>query len=445
MPENTVLAPRSTPSSEASQTAAASPGGAEPGESLRPGSIALIALVAFGAGTAFIVPMVFSLAIRVDAIYPGRDYLLGFATGTAALLGLFAGPVAGLFSDRHRSRFGRRRPFMVASALVGVAGLPILATADSLMMLAAGWLVASIGWSTLMATVQFIVADIVPPHQRGRVSGLVGMSMQIAHVAGLPLVGAVAGSSWGLFAIPTAVAVVCLTVFCVRVRERDTRDLPAPPPITGRDVAASFVFNPLRHRAFALTWTGRFMVFFGMGTTATFQAFFVAQRLGLAVSDVAPTLTLISGVALVPAIGGAIGLGTISDRVGRTPIITVACALYVTGVSVQAFAWALPALLAGQILASLGFAAFIAVSQATVLDVLPGRGRHTGRFLAINQFAQKLSASLAPLLAPVLMGIGGTEHANYTALFLAAAGCGVVGGVLMRRATSMPTRSAPGS
>ncbi len=404
---------------------------------LRLGTVAVVALAAFGGGMAFIVPMVFTLALRVDELYPGRDYLLGFVLGAAAILGIASGPVAGMLSDRHRGRWGRRRPFMVASAVVGLLGLPILALAPNLQVLALGWLVASIGWNTVMSTVMFVVADRTPPSQRGQLTGLTMMAVQVSPVLGVPLVGMVAGNPWLMFAAPMLIGVVAVAVFCLVVREPDNRDAPEPAPITGRMIAGSFVFDPRRHPAFALAWSGRFLFFLAIGMTMTFQTFFYAQRLDVPVADIAPTMALISAVTLVPAMIGALGLGHLSDRIGRGTTVVGAAVVYAIGAVVQAFATTLPVLITGAILVALGFAAFGAVSQATVLDALPGIGRQTGRFLAISQFAQKLSGSIAPLVAPALMGLGGGEHANYTALLLVAGVAGLAGGGIMARAARL--------
>lgn len=51
--------------------------------------------------------------------------------------------------------------------------------------------------------------------------------------------------------------------------------------------------------------------------------------------------------------------------------------------------------------------------------------------MAITSFSQKIPATLAPGLAPVLLSIGaiGTDK-NYTALFLAAGALALVGGLI---------------
>ena len=56
--------------------------------------------------------------------------MLAFIPGT--LIGLVVQPVVGVLSDSHRSRFGRRRPFIATFSLLLVACYTLLANAFSL-------------------------------------------------------------------------------------------------------------------------------------------------------------------------------------------------------------------------------------------------------------------------------------------------------------------------
>ena len=399
------------------------------------GTTVLVALAAFSSGMAFIVPMTFTLAHRIGYLYPGRDYRLGWVLAGAALISVLIGPVVGLFSDRHRSRFGRRRPFMLGAALVGLAGLPFIVTAQSANALMLGWLITSAGWGTAMITVMFTVADIAPPHQRGRLTGFAGMGTQLSPVVGVPLVGLFSDNHLMMFAITSLVGLIGLFIFCWRLQEADSRSLPDAPPLSMRIIISSFVFNPLRHRGFAYAWLGRFCFFFALGMASTFQTFFYAQRLGLSLTDIVPILTLISALSALPTIFGAVLMGRISDRVGRGPINIFSALSYALGSAILAFAHNLPLLIVGALFTALGFATFMAVGEATVLDVLPDP-KQPGRYLAINQFAQRAPSAIAPMMAPVLMALGSGNYANYTAMMLGAGLCGLLGGLAMRRASS---------
>src|SRR3982751_6369676 len=69
---------------------------------------------------AFIVPIAFSLAIRVAQVAPdNRDAILALAVGLPGLFVVIGTPLVGMLSDRTRSRFGRRRPWLLFGSILG--------------------------------------------------------------------------------------------------------------------------------------------------------------------------------------------------------------------------------------------------------------------------------------------------------------------------------------
>ncbi len=100
-------------------------------------------------------------------------------------------PLAGMLSDRNTSRYGRRRPYMVAGtagnvlflAVIGLTPLFIGSSADSFFLSAAGittaYAVLLLGTILLQfssnishGALQGLIPDLVPENQRGRSSGM---------------------------------------------------------------------------------------------------------------------------------------------------------------------------------------------------------------------------------------------------------------------------------
>ena len=130
-------------------------------------------------------------------------------------------------------------------------------------------------------------------------------------------------------------------------------------------------------------------------------------------------------------IGSGLG-GALSDRWGRRqPFVAVGVLVYAAGTVVLATAYSLTALMIGAFLSSLGVALFLTVNQAMILDILPHRETQAGRYMAIASFSQSIPTATAPLAAPFLLSLGGTDGANYGALYLAAAALAFVGGVIV--------------
>ena len=413
---------------------------ADPAEQrpLSRGAIALLVAATFGSGMAMIVPMAYSLAVRLEQLAPGRPDLLGVLLGVGSAATLVVAPLTGVLSDRTRSRWGRRRPFTVAGIALGVAAVPVLATAPTVPVLAAGWILSTIGWNTAGASIGNWQADRLPPRQRGTVSGLTGLTMQISPVLGILLVGTVRSETLLVFALPALVGLVLAGAFAWRAEDPDSRG-PAPEDrMTLRRILGSYVFDPRAFPDFTWNWIGRFVFFLGLSLTTSFTVFFFAQRLDLAVPDVAGVLALTSALSIGTALAGSLVGGRLSDRTGvRRPFVVAGAALFAAGSIVSASADALPALLVGSLLASLGIALFSAVGQALSLDVLPHRETQAGRYSAITLFAQKIPGVISPLAAPLVLSLGGGE--NFTALYLTAAALALLGGALIGVTVRRPT------
>lgn len=119
-------------------------------------------IASFGASLALMVPLSYSLAVRIDDLAPGHEERLGYVTGSAQFVYLVLSPLIGLWSDRTRSRLGRRTPFMIGGAVLGTVALVGVALAPSVLLLGLAWVVGMIGWSTTGQAVQNVQADRCP-------------------------------------------------------------------------------------------------------------------------------------------------------------------------------------------------------------------------------------------------------------------------------------------
>lgn len=394
--------------------------------------LAFSAISNFGVSMAFIVPLSFSLAVRISELEPGHEEVLGYVTGIAQIVYLVASPLIGVWSDRLRSRFGRRSPFMIGGSLLGIVGLLIIASAPNVLVVGAGWVVGLMGWATAGQAIQNRQAETVPEEQRGRISAITGLLAQVAPVLGIGIAYAVASSTLLVFLIPGVIGLLCVALFTVLKKERSSVDLPRTPSVSAKTILSSYVFNPKKHPDFGWNWLGRFLFFMGLYFNTSFGTFFYAQRLGLPVKEVAGTVAIIGLIGIVAATVGALGAGFLSDKLRRRKLFAlIGAVLFVFGAVTEAFAHSFVTLLIGSLIMQLAIAAFSAVDQAIVFAVIPDRAE-TGRYLAVVAFAQKIPSGVAPLLAPLIITIGAVgADKNYTALYLAGAVLALVGGLIV--------------
>jgi MFS family permease len=212
-----------------------------------------------------------------------------------------------------------------------------------------------------------------------------------------------------------------------------------PEGLTVGRLLRKFVYNPRRYPDYSWNWLGRFLFYFGLTLNTTFTAFFFASRLGVSVTEVAPTIALLSLAGIGATTLGAIGGGFLSDRLRRRRIFVLSSGvIFGAGAVVMAFAPSLPLLMLGSVMGAIGIGMFSAVDQALLLDVLPERDTDAGRFMGITGFATSVPQSVAPLIAPAFLAIGATgDEKNYPLLFMVAAACTVVGGLVVLRIRSV--------
>src|SRR5438445_8806888 len=128
------------------------------------------------------------LAISAAVVAPSqKELVVSRATAAGGALAVLVPVAAGWLSDRTRSRWGRRTPWIAAGAAVNVVGLALLAWAPSVPALIAAYLVLQVGNNTAGAAFAGIVPDVVPAERRGGASALLNSATIVGTVVCLAL------------------------------------------------------------------------------------------------------------------------------------------------------------------------------------------------------------------------------------------------------------------
>ncbi|TDD08866.1 MFS transporter [Saccharopolyspora terrae] len=388
--------------------------------------ITAYALAYLGMWVALLTPVVVTLAVRVQQIDPdGKEGSLALVTGVGALLALVANPFFGHLSDRTTSRFGMRRPWLVGGALTGTLGLAVVSLAQDVPVLLIGWCIAQAGLNAVLAVLTALLPDQVPAEQRGRVSGLLGMAMAAATVLGTFLAQALQGSSFWMFMAPSLFGLVSALLLASVLRDR--RLEPGDRPrYDVREFARGFWVNPVRNPDFGWAWLSRFLLFMGVATLLTYQAYYLTDRLHVPADEVARLVFVATLVQTGFVVAGSNASGWLSDRLGRRKIFVLSSAVvFGLGLLVIGLAGSFPMFLVGMALTGLGQGVYLAVDLALVADVLPNRETDAAKDLGVFNIANAMPQSLAPAIAPVFLAVGG--GGNYPVLFGAAAVFAVIG------------------
>lgn len=368
-----------------------------------------------------------------------------------ALISLLLVPMLGWYSDHHRSRWGRRRPFLFAAALAGCGALLGLAVAPDL----AGSIHAALGvaspglrtctlgcfclfWTVfdcaaLTAASMFtgLVNDIVPRALLGRFYAairIVGLSVGIAfntwvfalteHHLRQVLLGAAFA-----FAVP-------VLLMCATIREPRVAAPVAAPARRGRlrDCAAHPSF-PFAVAVFLLASI----------TFAPFNTFYQYYAHGAGVPKA--TLGALTATGYAISIASAFGIGWLVDRRGA---LRVSCALMALYCAIAALGWAL---VQGAASFQLFYLAHVSVSGAffTAASSLPMALFPADRFVQFNA-TKDLLVVLANIVVTAVQGplldLSGHDY-SLTLLSATAASLLCVACMLRLRPSDQPTRQEP--
>jgi MFS family permease len=435
----------------------------EPTTRLSFGRLAAINAFWFGGGAHW-QPIYISLIPVGATLIAGSnaDLLIGRVTAAGGVFALLTPILVGWLSDRTVTRWGRRRPWMVAGTILNIIGLGLLALSSSQLTFIAAYLVVQLSNNAAGAAYTGVIPDVVRAEDRGRASGLLGTMNQLGTVVGVGLVGVTfklygdtrAGILAG-YGVVAVILAVTLLITVVAVKEPRVTKSPSPVlretlPLGGRlgvgalTCAASFLVALIALFAILLLPLGSLFwpvvaVFLASGTISVMAAlklpalmtFFQAFRsndffwtfatrglVTLGIFSILPFMELYfrdvvrtpnAGAAsafwLLAVIAGAIipsmvG-GVLSDRTGRRKLfVYVSSAMQAAVVSVLLFGLvrSLTVLYVLGILYGIGYGAYYAVDWALACDVLPNREEAAGRDMALWHVSFTLPQVLAPAI-----------------------------------------------
>ncbi|MFI6698949.1 MFS transporter [Streptomyces sp. NPDC050509] len=385
--------------------------------------IAAIGIAQFGIYVAILAPVFVSMQLKAQELSPADPAsVIAVALPIGSLGAIIGNPLFGALSDRTRTRWGRRRPWLLGGIVFLLAGLTAVAFSTNVLTLTLSWLLCQLASNAAYAALVASFADNVPELQRGRASSVLGLAQNVAILAGIYAAALLVANLPLLFILPGVVGVACVIVYVLVTPDRVPEASIEAFSVT--TVFRTFWTNPVKHPDFGLAWLSRFMIVLASFLFTTFRLFYMQDHLGLAekraVSVVATGVLLYTAALMVSAAGS----GWLSDKLARRKIfVGGSTLLFGIGLIVLVYADSVAAFYVAEGIMGFAFGVYIAVDNALVVDVLPDPER-PGKDLGVMNIANSLPQSLAPALGALLLGIGGGD--NYPALLW---GAGIVAAV----------------
>lgn len=391
--------------------------------------------------------------------------LLYFCTETLRLPAAWAGvvvfvpkvwaiawdPLVGLASDRSRSRFGRRRPFLllgavgVALAFVAVFSPPVLGRAATFAWMTAAYFLLATVYSVF--AVPYVAIPSALAAETDTRARLVGWRMFVAMIGVLAGAGLVphivqlaGGGRTGYRTMSVLIAGACLLTMCAPLLMLAGRDPPAS-RAGGSDTRSAGIWRQLvqtiQHRRFVYLSCSYVLQLTAVGILSASAPYLVTGAFGRGEGDVGTAMIgMLSATTIATPVWAWLG-----RRYGNSRALVVSVILFALGTG--AIGW-LAAVSAGWAFAKLAFIfagipfAGMQVLPYTLAAHLIHESQHSGAstFTGVWTACEKLGLAFGPALTAFTLAIGSAQRIESVASLVIVGPCllGLLSLPLLRRA-----------
>lgn len=347
---------------------------------------------------------------------------LSLLEGIGTLMAVVWQPMMGAVSDRSRSRFGRRRPFIVGGTLGDVIFLTGLALSGSYWLVVIFYFLLQTASNTAQGPYQGMIPDVVPEEQRGTASGYYGLANLLGLLFGTVVAGFILSHAGRHAAVGSIVVLLLVTMMMTVVFVPD-RTRPTMQSFTSPLQLAWTTFTaPLAYPSFMWLMASRLLILMGIVGIQSFTFYYVGDTFFQGNSRATTNATTaVVGLVILLAILVTWPAARISDRVGRRPLILAGGTIAAVGVLVLVFggyqwipeqvlaplaaALNVPKLVAQTLAAGMligaGLGAFLSVDWAFITDVIPPE--QAGLFFGFSNIATAGSGIIARFVAGLLL------------------------------------------
>lgn len=362
-----------------------------------------------GIVSAVLLPMHYKTIPGVNA-----DALVGIVNAFTAVASLVANLMFGNFSDRSRSRFGRRTPWILGGAVLYGVAIWVISLPTSGLTIGIAYCIGLIGLNAVQAPLLTIISDRVPEDFRATASAAVGGGGVAGQAIGM-LIASLFINHVEIGFIVAAVFALLSGVLSIIIfpREPSNVDMPREETSVGQILIHTLTPPTKGASDFWKAFICRTCLIVAYQMITSYQLYILQDHIGLSNTDAAKAISVMAIITMIVSFIAAIISGPLSDAIKRRkPPILVACILYAIGIAMP---WFIPSV-AGMFLfagiAGFGYGMYSAVDQALNVDVLPNK-KDAGKDLGILNIATCAGQAIGSFVTSSIV----TMTHNYNLVF----------------------------
>lgn len=345
-------------------------------------------------------PAAVGLSVIVHDMVEGdrAPEVLALITSAGAAAAMAANPLFGWLADLTRSPVGRRRPWLMGGALVGLLGALAMVWAPGVWWLAAAWVLTQTAYNACFGALNGWVSEGLAPELRRKAAGVFSAAAFVGILPGLALAAIFPGNITIMFLTLPVVAALVIGLVAVRIDDpaRDI-DVHSDPRARGLRRTVS--------REFAAVWLTRLVFAVPMSATLVFGLFMFTTRWDLPVNQAVRLTTLVTLTGAVGVVTSSISLTLMRrEKSGEKRLLAIALPTLAFTIGGWAFAPTPLVFAALALVGGLAVGVGYTCTRALAHAILPHDESAFG--LGILNVATTLAAVVAPLMAGGLLALG---------------------------------------
>lgn len=352
-----------------------------------------------------------------------------FAT-LAMIVAAISNMVAGALSDRSRTRFGKRTPWLLGGGFAFMLAMIGASLAPNIPLLLAAWLVGQVALNFIVAPMVAWI-DMAPEGGKGTASSVYGgLGMALGN-NGFSILGAMFLGQFRLgFALFGVITFIGTLIAAAIVREPSNLEeqftnAGAKEKLSLRTLSTVFPAWSIG-RDYYLALAGK--MFQGVGNFAVmgFLLYIMTDFMGKTTEGAVAPIQMINAIMLGFGIAMGFLAGPLADRfnVLKWPVALSAVLLGIGALGMYFLPNDTGIIIYG-IAAGLGMGLWNSLDNYLNLRVIPDKTR-VAFFLGVYNLGNTLTQAIAPVLAAIVISIFG-----FSAIFLMSATFAMIGGLLI--------------
>ncbi|WP_283680417.1 MFS transporter [Lentilactobacillus sp. Marseille-Q4993] len=355
----------------------------------------------------------------------GKVAAIAILASVTSIVAAISNILFGALSDLTRSKFGKRKPWILIGTLIESGMICVVANLTNMMAIVVCWGIVAAAENAVAAAMVAQQADRIAPKWRGTISTLYGLGYTAIQVVAMIAAGFLSNPKLGMY-VMAGIGFGMGVIHVLLANEKSNLDEPRD-KFSWSTIWTHFSLPTAGSRDYWLAVLGKLAMVMGGTITNAYMLFVLTDYMKLNQGTTSRTLATFASIQLVLGLVFTAISGPIADKMGRLKLpVAISTALIGVG---QFFPFIAPhvwTLYAMTIMTAIANGVYNAVDGALNLAVLPNK-ETAGKDMGFINLANTLSQIAGTVVAGLIV----TYLGGYRAIFPCAFAISLLGAILI--------------